>query len=218
MAVFFSGTDDRSEISDPGMHVVVGAIQLQPKRSYEIKASVTASNKRFLVGWEQLIDATPMEDCLYHEDVPSYITTEARRGPVPGMPLLGGWQRDQQPFMPEWLDDKEGPGYSWTPRGHRSQPMGQERWYTSGGEYILEDLRQWIETCRADGQLQAITGIEEDLQNILAVVTSFSTTNPTPTTPSTNGSKRKRSSKGTTRNRQPRKTTTSIDHDTTEGT
>jgi hypothetical protein len=73
MQAFFSGTDDKYELGDPGIHIVIGSINLKT-RNYSIKASVVGSGRRFDVKHEALIDATPMDDMLYHPNVLTYVT------------------------------------------------------------------------------------------------------------------------------------------------
>jgi hypothetical protein len=68
MAAFFSGTDDRYELGDPGVHIVVGSIDTN-KMEYRIASSITASNRRFLVPFDKLLDATAIPDAHFHPDV-----------------------------------------------------------------------------------------------------------------------------------------------------
>lgn len=59
MAAFFSGTDDKYELGDPGLHIVVGGIDLI-KRKYTLASSITANKRRFLIDFNAVIDATPV--------------------------------------------------------------------------------------------------------------------------------------------------------------
>ena len=69
MDSFFSGTDDKYELGDPGLHIVVGNIDLA-QRSYTVKASVTANFRRFMVDDVNVIDPDDHDiDTTYHPDV-----------------------------------------------------------------------------------------------------------------------------------------------------
>ena len=67
MSAFFSGTDDKYELGDPGLHIVVGSIDLS-KMTYHHKASITAHNRRFLIDTAAVVDLTPIP-ADYHPDV-----------------------------------------------------------------------------------------------------------------------------------------------------
>ena len=68
MDSFFSGTDDKYELGDPGLHIVVGNLDVQTKQ-YTLKASVTANFRRFMIDEEKVVDMTPSLDPTYHPDV-----------------------------------------------------------------------------------------------------------------------------------------------------
>lgn len=72
MNAFFSGIDDKYELDDPGIHLTVGKIDTKSNR-YEIAASVVGNKRRFIVHFDQLIDATPIEGITFHEDVIKYV-------------------------------------------------------------------------------------------------------------------------------------------------
>lgn len=76
MPSFFSGTDDRFELGDPGIHLVVGGINTKEMK-YTIASSVVGSGRRFLVPYDKLIDATPVSGCNFHEDVLNFVNVEA---------------------------------------------------------------------------------------------------------------------------------------------
>ena len=67
MDAFFSSTDDKYELGDPGMHIVVGRIDVN-KPEYTPKASVVANNRRFDVEAEDLI-------CLEETEADAYTTS-----------------------------------------------------------------------------------------------------------------------------------------------
>jgi hypothetical protein len=91
MGAFFSGTDDKYELGDPGIHLVVGSINIS-KRSYAIASSVVAGGRRFKVNYNHLIDATPVDDVSYHEDVLSYVTVEKPKITT----IINTWQGQKQ--------------------------------------------------------------------------------------------------------------------------
>lgn len=78
MSSFFSGTDDKYELKDPGIHLVIGSINTT-KMNYTIAASVVGSGRRFIVKYSDLIDATPVEGSTFHPDVLKFVKTEPVR-------------------------------------------------------------------------------------------------------------------------------------------
>lgn len=72
MSISFSPVDDAHEIKDPGIHILVKSINTK-NRTYQIDASVTAGGRRFIVPYEKILDATPVEDISFHEDVLKYV-------------------------------------------------------------------------------------------------------------------------------------------------
>jgi len=72
MQAFFSGTDDKYELGDPGIHIVVGSIDVN-KRTYRLKASIVANGRRFDVDHDKIIDCDPIDDATFHEDVLKYV-------------------------------------------------------------------------------------------------------------------------------------------------
>lgn len=72
MNSFFSGTDDKYELNDPGIHIVVGSIDTENMK-YTISASVVGSRRRFLVDYDKLIDATPIAGQEFHPKVIDYV-------------------------------------------------------------------------------------------------------------------------------------------------
>jgi hypothetical protein len=72
MGAFFSGTDDKYELGDPGIHIVVGTINTVT-RKYTLAASVVGNGRRFELEYHHLIDATPVEGVKFHPDVLNYV-------------------------------------------------------------------------------------------------------------------------------------------------
>jgi hypothetical protein len=72
MNSFFSGTDDRYELGDPGLHIVVGSINLTA-RTYTLVASITANKRRFEIPFQAVIDTAPLRE-PFHPDVLHAVT------------------------------------------------------------------------------------------------------------------------------------------------
>lgn len=69
MDSFFSGTDDKYELGDPGLHIVVGNIDVA-QRTYTVKASVTANHRRFMIDDLSVIELDEYDvDTTYHPNV-----------------------------------------------------------------------------------------------------------------------------------------------------
>lgn len=72
MGAFFSGTDDKYELDDPGIHLVVGSVDTKNMK-YTIASSVVGSHRRFIVPFDELIDATPVPGMEFHPNVINYV-------------------------------------------------------------------------------------------------------------------------------------------------
>lgn len=72
MGAFFSGTDDSYELGDPGIHLVVGSINVKD-RTYAIASSVVANGRRFKVAHKDLIESDPIDGVTFHENVLDYV-------------------------------------------------------------------------------------------------------------------------------------------------
>jgi hypothetical protein len=72
MQAFFSGIDDKYELDDPGIHLVVGSIDSKTMK-YAIAASVVGSRRRFTLEYDKLVDATPVSDVEFHPKVIDYV-------------------------------------------------------------------------------------------------------------------------------------------------
>jgi hypothetical protein len=72
MPSFFSGIDDKYELGDPGIHLVVGGINVTGLK-YTIAASVVGNGRRFEVAFTELIDATPIPGAEFHPKVIDYV-------------------------------------------------------------------------------------------------------------------------------------------------
>lgn len=71
MPAFFSSTDDEYELNDPGIHIVVGNIQLAANE-YTPLASITNQKRRFIIPYVDIVDVTS-DNNPYHPDVMGYI-------------------------------------------------------------------------------------------------------------------------------------------------
>jgi hypothetical protein len=72
MQAFFSSIDDKYELGDPGIHIVVGSIN-DKTRQYSIACSVVANGRRFKIDHKEILNCDPIENCLFHEDVTEYV-------------------------------------------------------------------------------------------------------------------------------------------------
>lgn len=72
MQAFFSGIDDKYELDDPGIHLVIGSIDTKNMK-YTIASSVVGSRRRFEVSYDKLVDATPVEGITFHPKVLDYV-------------------------------------------------------------------------------------------------------------------------------------------------
>jgi hypothetical protein len=79
MSAFFSGTDDKYELDDPGIHLVIGKINTNTRR-YEIATSVVGSRRRFrTMQYDDIIDATPLDGVTFHPNVLKYVSYQPRQ-------------------------------------------------------------------------------------------------------------------------------------------
>lgn len=73
MTISFSPGDNQSELSDPGLHLLIRSIDTKTNR-YVLDASVTTAKRRFLLDWKDVVDARVVPDITYHPDVMKNIT------------------------------------------------------------------------------------------------------------------------------------------------
>jgi hypothetical protein len=75
MKPFFSGVDDQYELTDPGLHIVVGDIK-QSDSTYNLVASVTGNKRRFHIKADDVVDLD-VDDVTntYHPNVLEYVST-----------------------------------------------------------------------------------------------------------------------------------------------
>lgn len=73
MPAFFSSTDDKSELSVPGLHIVVGDLN-HDKRTYTWAASIVQRKMRKdIEDLDLVVDGDLEEDLAFHPDVTDYI-------------------------------------------------------------------------------------------------------------------------------------------------
>jgi hypothetical protein len=87
MNPFFSGVDDQYELTDPGLHIVVGSIN-HTKNEYDLKASVTGNRRRFMIDEDSVIDLEPNDDVTYHPDVIKFVSTQFGKFFQPAKPAI----------------------------------------------------------------------------------------------------------------------------------
>ena len=104
MAAFFSGTDDKYELGDPGLHIVIGTINLLAN-TYTYKASVTANGRRFLIDLPLVADLTPLA-ANFHPDVLQVVELERPRFLTTTGQYPQQWARSA-----EFTDPNAGNGY-----------------------------------------------------------------------------------------------------------
>lgn len=73
MSAFFSSVDDKSELTCPGFHVVIGNID-HTNKQYTYASSIVLRKMRKLIDIEECVDTKPMRR-EFHEDVLDYIDT-----------------------------------------------------------------------------------------------------------------------------------------------
>lgn len=73
MAAFFSSIDDKSELTVPGLHIVVGRID-KKTMTYEHKSSIVLRQMRKKIELFDVVDAESVEGVTFHADVLEYIT------------------------------------------------------------------------------------------------------------------------------------------------
>lgn len=74
MGAFFSGTDDSSELSVPGLHIVVGSIKKE-EDTYEAKASIVLRQCRRMIDIKEVVDTEDDKDATFHSNVLECIST-----------------------------------------------------------------------------------------------------------------------------------------------
>lgn len=122
MSSFFSSVDDSTELGDPGMHVVVGDIDINAN-TYTMLASITAHQKRYIIDHAKVIDSTP-QTTDFHPSVLGHVDTI---GLQPALPAYGNWTKKSRPSRSWSIEDQK-----WVDSAHR----GGSEWLTPEWEDI----------------------------------------------------------------------------------
>lgn len=125
MQALWSGTDDKYELGDPGLHIVVGELNSRAN-TYTLKASVTACGRRFTVDHDKVIDTTPVPAVAFHKDVLAVVRVETMASLWPSAVQQQKAGRGQTPELLTddalWEGDELAP---WDPKqwhAHHSAP------------------------------------------------------------------------------------------------
>ena len=164
MRAFFSGTDDRYELGDPGLHIVVGDINTTAS-TYVPLASITANKRRFLLDdAAAVIDLTARPELSFH---PAVLTVIHHERPLAmPMPL----PRKQQGRQPLWPHPNQGNGYSGS-RLEREDELfwrQQDQFSSPASEPLIHALEQQIDALLTAGQDDAISSLLWDLEDVIA--------------------------------------------------
>lgn len=73
MPAFFSSTDDNSELTVPGVHIVVGSVDHE-KVEYDYEASIVQQKQRKTIDITKIVEVEPVANAQFHEKVLSYIS------------------------------------------------------------------------------------------------------------------------------------------------
>lgn len=154
MAAFFSGTDDKYELGDPGLHIVVGQFNLLDN-SYESTASVTANYRRFIIEPDKVVDLEPHPTATYHKNVLDVIKLSGR-APAPHS-TVGSVKADPYDYVydPSWM----------RPMSYTTPATDQVKTELI---YVMEAIDDVIKACK-DKQLSAadvLTQLAFDIEDI----------------------------------------------------
>lgn len=127
ITAMFSSVDDHSELPDPGLHVVVGSVNINA-RTYQMTASITASKKRYTVPFNSVIDTTPMST-TYHPGVLDNISKEVY--------LLPSKMNRQ---FESWIEEAKKPD-------QETAMTPVSPYVTSLGETIQKSFEEAIQSC-----------------------------------------------------------------------
>ena len=79
MSAFFSGTDDHSELTVPGLHIVVGSIKREAE-TYDALASIVLRQCRKKVDINAVVDAEHIDEVTFHSNVLECISNKSYTG------------------------------------------------------------------------------------------------------------------------------------------
>lgn len=170
MQAFFSGVDDKYELGDPGIHIVVGSINTKDMK-YTIAASVVGSGRRFNVAYDKLIDATPVSGEEFHPKVIDYVdyttpvATYSTKGGFTQYPTT--WTKKETKSIKTdwnnlqnwgWDDNDYGDPFYWS--GTYSSNQSLKVWN------IVDSLKDYVNENRSD--FNALKEIREELYDFLS--------------------------------------------------
>ena len=119
MQAFFSGVDDKYELDDPGIHLVIGSIDTKTMK-YAIAASVVGSHRRFIVEYDKLVDATAIDGAEFHKKVLDYVDTSPPKvkvfAPATSAVVPTKWTKKET--IKETWDNPNTWGYGWNYDGN----------------------------------------------------------------------------------------------------
>ena len=150
MEAFFSGTDDKYELGDPGIHIVVGSINTKDMK-YTIAASVVGSGRRFMVEYGKLIDATPIPGQEFHPKVIDYVDYST---PVSTYSVKGGFTNYPSTWVKKETKEKVKTDYNdlknwgWDNNDDYSDPFYWSNTYNSSSTVqpwnIVDSLKDFV--------------------------------------------------------------------------
>jgi hypothetical protein len=166
MASFFSGTDDKYELGDPGIHLVVGSINTT-SMNYTIAASVVGSGRRFLVPYTELVDATPITGAKFHEKVLDYVDYTT---PVTTYSTKGGYNTSTwSNHSTKWTKKETPSNNSAIQKWNSTEYWGYDR--DDFGDYV--DPFFWSESYTSSGGSSGVEKSTIDIWNIKDLLTDF---------------------------------------------
>jgi hypothetical protein len=175
MEAFFSAIDDSTELGDPGLHIVVGSINLD-KNTYSLKASITASQRRHIIAHEKVIDMS-LTPGQFHKNVLANIREEPIRGYLPQQwwdkPAHGNYWNSLSAGRYRW-SKKETPQQPKQPGGQRaesSERFPEEEEFDAIEQRITEALNELCAVERACDSLEARQAYLLMLENFVEELT-----------------------------------------------
>ncbi len=154
MEAFFSGTDDKYELGDPGLHIVVGKFDLTDL-SYDSTASVTANYRRFIIEPDKVVDLTAHPTATYHKNVLDVIKLSGNTRPLTA--TVGTYKADDfnYAYDPAWM----------RPTSYVTNDSDQVKTELI---YVMEAIDEVLKTCK-DKRLSAADVLQQlafDIEDI----------------------------------------------------
>lgn len=174
MQAFFSGIDDKYELGDPGIHIVVGSIDTKNMK-YTMAASVVGSGRRFEMSYDKLLDATPVPGQEFHPKVIDYVdyttpVSQYKTGAISSKYPVTKWtakkskEKTESNLKDSWTDLKN---WGWEEDDY-SDPFFWSS-YTSGNKLntwnIVDSMKDFVSENRTN--TQALKELREELYDFL---------------------------------------------------